>query len=130
MLSRDRRLPDWLRFRLWADAGSKDAALKRAKPGRWRRWHVRSLAALSLTAVLLAAFAVLLALPLPAQAQALTTFVSNTNISSPGVAGLFMAQSFVTGANAGGYKISEVQIKLSDDNDPGALTNAKIRDKQ
>ena len=33
MLSRDRRLPDWLRFRLWADAGSKGAALRTAQPG-------------------------------------------------------------------------------------------------
>ena len=75
-MNRDRRQPDWLRFALRADAGSKGNALKRAAPGE--RLRVRSLAALSLTVVLLVAFAALLALPLQAQAQALTTFVTNT----------------------------------------------------
>ena len=60
---------------------------------------------------LLLAFAALLALPLQAQAQTLTTLVSNTdltpNISSSNA---FYAQSFVTGANASGYNISTVKV--------------------
>ena len=75
-MNRDWRQPDWLRFALRADAGSKDAALKRAAPGGG--FHGRYLAALGLTAVLLAAFAALLALPLQAQTQTATTLVSNT----------------------------------------------------
>ena len=81
-MNRDYRQTARLPFRLWVDAGSKDAALKRAKPGRLGRWHVRSLAALGLTAVLLAAFAALLALPLQAQTQTATTLVSNTGEST------------------------------------------------
>ena len=79
-MNRDRRQPDWLRFALRADAGSKDAALKRAAPGGG--FHGRYLAALGLTAVLLAAFAALLALPLQAQTQTATTLVSNTGEST------------------------------------------------
>ena len=103
MLSRDRRLPDWLRFRLWADAGSKDAALKRAKPGRWRRWRIPSIAALSLAAVLLAAFAALPPLQTQAQAVTPTTFVSNTaQIPEADADDNILAQSFRTGANTEG----------------------------
>ena len=80
MMNRDWRQPDWLRFALRADAGSKDAALKRAAPGGG--FHGRYLAALGLTAVLLAAFAALLALPLQAQTQTATTLVSNTGEST------------------------------------------------
>ena len=79
-MNRDWRQPDWLRFALRADAGSKDAALKRAAPGGG--FHGRYLAALGLTAVLLAAFAALLALPLQAQTQTATTLVSNTGEST------------------------------------------------
>ena len=79
-MNRDRRQPDWLRFALRADAGSKDAALKRAAPGGG--FHGRYLAALGLTAVLLVAFAALLALPLQAQTQTATTLVSNTGEST------------------------------------------------
>ena len=53
-------------FETSVDAGRNETALKIAKPGRVR---VRSLAARGLAAVLLAAFAALLALPLQAQAQ-------------------------------------------------------------
>ena len=53
-------------FETSVDAGSNETALKRVEPGRVR---VRSLAARGLAAVLLAAFAALLALPLQAQAQ-------------------------------------------------------------
>ena len=79
-MNRDRRQPDWLRFALRADAGSKDAALKRAAPGGG--FHGRYLAALGLTVVLLVAFAALLALPLQAQTQTATTLVSNTGEST------------------------------------------------
>ena len=125
-MSRDRRLPDWLRFRLWADAGSKDAALKRAKPGRWRRWRIPSIAALSLTALLLAAFAALP--PLQAQAQAVTptTFVSNTGqIPEADASNNLLAQSFRTGANTDGYTVSDVHIRLAEAVDKN--TRVKIR---
>ena len=124
MLSRDRRLPDWLRFRLWADAGSKDAALKRAKPGRWRRWRIPSIAALSLAAVLLAAFAALLALP--AQTTTPVTLVSNTYRTSSGSTNAFGAQRFETGASAGGFTISEVEVRLSNTNNKS--TSVRIRE--
>ena len=126
MLSRDRRLPDWLRFRLWADAGSRDAALKRAEPGRWRRWRIPSIAALSLTALLLAAFAALP--PLQAQAQAVTptTFVSNTGqIPEADASNNLLAQSFRTGANTDGYTVSDVHIRLAEAVDKN--TRVKIR---
>ena len=51
------------------DAALKDDALKRAEPGRPGRLRLRSLAARGLAAVLLVAFAALLALPPQAQAQ-------------------------------------------------------------
>ncbi len=51
------------------DAGRNDAAPERAEPGRSGRLRVRSRTARSLAAVLLAAFAVLLALPFQAEAQ-------------------------------------------------------------
>ena len=60
---------------------------------------------------LLLAFAVLLALPL--QAQTLTTLVSNTGETlESGFTDFIVAQSFRTGANADGYTISEVDIRL------------------
>ena len=126
MLSRDRRLPDRLRFRLWADAGSKDAALRRAEPGRLGRWHVRSLAALSLAAVLLAAFAALLALPLQAQTTTPVTLVSNTDRTSSGSTNAFGAQRFETGASTDGYTISEVEVRLSSTG--GKSTSVRIRE--
>ena len=124
-MNRDRRQPDWLRFALRADAGSKGNALKRAAPGE--RLRVRSLAALSLTVVLLVAFAALLALPLQAQAQALTTFVTNTVESvTPNSTNSIVAQSFETGANAGEFTISEVQIRI--DTASGRRTRVRIRE--
>ena len=126
MLSRDRRLPDWLRFRLWADAGSKDAALKRAKPGRWRRWRIPSIAALSLAAVLLAAFAALPPLQTQAQAVTPTTFVSNTaQIPEADADDNILAQSFRTGANTDGYTVSDVHIRLAET--VGKNTQVRIR---
>ena len=126
MLSRDRLLADRLRFRLWAGAGSKDAALKRAKPGRLGRWHVRSLAVLSLAAVLLAAFAAFLALPAQAQTPVITTLVSNGHLTvSSSSSAILQAQSFVTGANVDGYTVSEVGVYFT--NGSGRNTSAKIR---
>ena len=111
-MNRDRQLPNWLRFRLRADAGNKDAALKDAAPPG--RLQVRYLAVLSMTAVLLAAFAALLALPTQAQTTT-TTLVSNTDLTvRAGVSSAFQAQSFETGANAGGYTVSEVDIFFGD----------------
>ena len=119
-------------FNKGIDARRNDTGLRRAEPGRPGRLGVRPLAARILTAVLLAAFAALLALPLPAQAQGqgqgLTTFVSNTHISTPGNASFFIAQSFETGANAGGYTVSEVDVQLSDTSVSGKSTSAKIRE--
>ena len=127
MLSRACRLPDWLRFRLWADAGSRDAAPKSAKPGRL---GVRSLAALSLAAVLLAAFAALLALPLQAQATTPVRLVGNTDRTSSGGTDAFGAQRFETGANTGantgGFTISEVEVGLSSAS--GKSTSVRIRE--
>ena len=65
------------------DAALKDAALKRAEPGRPGRSRVRSLAARCLAAVLLVAFAALLALPLQAQAQ--TTVTANWSLVPSGL---------------------------------------------
>ena len=115
-----------MRFRLWADAGSKDAALKRAEPGRWRRWRIPSIAALGLAALLLAAFAALLALPVQAQAVTPTTFVSNTaQIPEADAADNFLAQSFRTGANTDGYTVSDVHIRLAETVDKN--TRVRIR---
>ena len=63
---------------------------------------------------LLVIFAALLALPLQAEAQTLTTFVSNTNQTLDSGSGIsdFQAQKFVTGTNAAGYTISDFQIWL------------------
>ena len=117
-------------FNKGIDARRNDTGLRRAEPGRPGRLGVRPLAARILTAVLLAAFAALLALPAQAQAHRDHNLVSNTHISAPGNAGFFInAQSFETGANPGGYTISEVQIKLfTVPGNPSALTSAKIRE--
>ena len=54
-----------------------------------------------------------------------TTLVSNTHLSASLDTNIFLAQSFETGANAGGYTISEVDIRLSDVS--GRSTSVKIR---
>ena len=115
-------MPNWLRFRLRADAGNKDAALKEAAPHG--RLQVRYLAVLGLTAILLAAFAALLALP--TQAQSLTTFVTNTGGSGITDSDRFQAQSFETGANEGGYTVSQVDILLGDVS--GKSTSVSIKE--
>ena len=56
-------------FDTGVDAGRKETAPERVEPGRPGRLRVRSRTARSLAAVLLAAFAVLLALPFQAEAQ-------------------------------------------------------------
>ena len=91
---------------------SWDFRLRAAKLGGM---SVRSLAALSLTVALIALLATLAALLAPPlQAQSLTTFVDNTIGGSTSRSDNFQAQSFETGANAGSYTVSEVQIGLSD----------------
>ena len=69
---------------------------------------VRQVAVVALVAV-----AALFALPPQAQAQTLTTLVSNTGETlDSGSTGSIVAQNFRTGANADGYTISEVDIRL------------------
>ena len=64
-------------------------------------------------AAFLVAVAALLALPLQAQAQTLTTLVSNTGETlSSGFTDFQVAQRVRTGSNADGYTISEVDIRL------------------
>ena len=70
-------------FNKGIDARRNDTGLRRAEPGRPGRLGVRPLAARILTAVLLAAFAALLALPAQAQTTAIT-LVSNTGESLEG----------------------------------------------
>ena len=104
---------------------SWDFRLRAAKLGELV--SVRSLAALSLTVALialLAALATLLAAPL--QAQSLTTFVDNASSSASVDSDSFQAQSFETGANAGGYTISQVEIWSSDAS--GKSTSVSIKE--
>ena len=75
---------------------------------------------------LLVVFAALLALPLQAQAQTLTTFVSNTAQGPGGASNDFQAQRFATGTNTGGYTISEVQVRLN--TTATRSTSVKIRE--
>ena len=74
--------------------------------------RIRSIIAATLTVVILAAFAALLALPTQAQTQTPITLVSNTETTVTATNSAVQAQSFVTGANAGEYTISEVQMRL------------------
>ena len=68
------------------DARRNGTARMRAEPGRPGRVRVRPLAARGLAAVLLAAFAALLVLPLQAQAQTIvpTLFASGTDLINLG----------------------------------------------
>ena len=119
-MNRDSEQPDRLPLHPSANPGNKVAALKRAKTRRPGRF----LAALGLTAVILAAFAALLTLPL--QAQSLTTFVTNTGGSGITDSDRFQAQSFETGANEGGYTVSQVDILLGDVS--GKSTSVSIKE--
>ena len=91
----------------------------RAEPGRPARLRIRALPPVG---AILLAFAALLALPLPAQAQK-TTFVSNTGQSTdPDVREVgphghlwqLQAQQFRTGDNEGGYTLSTIQVRVDD----------------
>ena len=62
-----------------------------------------------------------------AQAQTLTTFVSNSERAvDPGSVRDIQAQRFVTGANADGYTIFEVWLRVGTGS--GAATSVKIRE--
>ena len=77
-------------------------------------------------ATLLLALVAMLTVPIQAQAQSVTTLVSNHGQSVYSISSsTFQAQSFVTGANAGGYTITEVQMRLSSVG--GGTTRVKIR---
>ena len=104
------------------DAGRDDTASKITEPGRPRYFRAGSLAARGLGAVLLVAFAVLLASPL--QAQTVSTLVSNTGqthntstgytVGASGASQYTQAQQFTTGDNADGYQLSSVQVYFKD----------------
>ena len=104
---------------------SWDFRLRAAKLGELM--SVRSLATLTLTVALIAllvTLATLLAPPL--QAQSLTTFVGNTSGSGTADSDNFQAQSFETGANEGGYTVSQVYILLDDAS--GKSTSVSIKE--
>ena len=61
-----------------------------------------------------------------AQAQSLTTFVTNTGGSGITDSDRFQAQSFETGANEGGYTVSQVDIFLGDVS--GKSTSVSIKE--
>ena len=109
------------------DAQRTSTAPKRAEPGRRRRSRVRSLAARSLTVVLLVAFAAFLARPVQAQTE--VTLVSNftslgTTLFAVGDISathtFTQAQKFTTGANADGYTLTSVTFNV------GAYEGANI----
>ena len=112
-------------FNKGIDARRSDTGLRRAEPGRPGRLGVRPLAARVLTAVLLAAFAALLALSAQAQTTAIT-LVSNTGEIVGAGSSNFGAQSFETGSNADGYTVSEVDIHLG--TAANKSTTVKIRE--
>ena len=104
---------------------SWDFRLRAAKLGELM--SVRSLATLTLTVALIALLATLAALlALPLQAQSLTTFVGNTGGSGTADSNDFQAQSFETGANEGGYTVSQVYILLDDAS--GKSTSVSIKE--
>ena len=100
---------------------SWDFRLRAAKLGELM--SVRSLATLSLMVTLIALLATLAT---PLQAQSLHSFVDNANRSVTSDSVAFQAQSFETGANAGGYTVSKVEILLGDVS--GKSTSVKIRE--
>ena len=104
---------------------SWDFRLRAAKLGELM--SVRSLATLTLTVALIALLATLAALSAPPlQAQSLTTFVGNTSGSGTADSDNFQAQSFETGANEGGYTVSQVYILLDDAS--GKSTSVSIKE--
>ena len=87
---------------------------RRDRPARLPAALSRRVAPIRQVAVVaLVAVAALFALAPQAQAQTLTTLVSNTGETlDSGSTGSIVAQNFRTGANADGYTISEVDIRL------------------
>ena len=78
-------------------------------------------------AAFLVVVAGLCAVSTAAQAQRLTSFVSNTGATEePGDVNGIQARNFKTGANADGYTISDVRIQLG--NATGAQTRVRIRE--
>ena len=69
------------------------------------RWSISA-------ALLLVAFAALLAPPLPAQAQTATTLVSNLEQTDTSGSTSQLAQAFDTGSNAAGYELTSVTLRL------------------
>ena len=104
-----RRPPESLR-----PAPCEPPAPRQKRPARLQAALTRTAApARHAAAAFLLAFAALLVLPPQAQAQMLTTLVSNTGETlDSGSTGSIVAQNFRTGANADGYTISEVDIRL------------------
>ena len=118
-----RRPPESLR-----PAPCEPPAPGQKRPGRLQAALTRTAApARHAAAGLLVVFAGLLAVSTAAQAQTLTTLVSNTGEAlAIGVTSSINAQSFVTGFNAGGYAISAVQIRLKSVS--GKTTVVRIRE--
>ena len=85
------------------------AAGRSAGLGGARRGFLHSARALAAVA-LLALFGAL-ALPATAQAQSVTTFVSNTGETPGSSSTSIQAQTFTTGSNTGGYTLSEVDVR-------------------
>ena len=114
MLNRTLRALNRLVVRRNADAGLDVRAPDRAAAsvalrGQGTSRRVRLLGALSLAALLLATFA---ALPLQAQTTTVT-LVSNIGESSAGGSSQIRAQSFRTGSEPLGYRLSEVHLSVS-----------------
>ena len=114
MLNRTLRALNRLVVRRNADAGLDVRAPDRAAAsvalrGQGTSRRVRLLGALSLAALLLATFA---ALPLQAQTTTVT-LVSNIEESSAGGSSKIRAQSFRTGSEPIGYRLSEVHLRVS-----------------
>ncbi len=88
----------------------------RGGPRSWRR-RVAAAAALAALAALL---------PLTAQAQTVTSLVSNTGEFHTGGGSGIYAQSFTTGANSDGYTLSEIQLYITRI-DTGDTTTVTLR---
>ena len=86
------------KFDTGVDAGRNHTALKIAEPGRPGRSRVRLLAARGLAALLLVAFAGLLALPLQAQAQTSVWSASITTGTLSGLIGVWPTRSPAVGS--------------------------------
>ena len=107
--------PDRLPPRRGGSPSSKTASAA-ARPAGFvrlagaRRGFVRS--ARALAAVALLALSGALALPATAEAQTVTTLVSNTGQSDDIVGSQHAAQQFTTGSNPSGYNLTSVGVRL------------------